>query len=64
MNLIPSRVDCTLEIALRSTPTAASNTQKRRGLSKFLKPSARWKSHRLYRNSSFCWISRIGRVVG
>jgi len=30
MNLIPSGVDCTLEIAVRSTPTPASNTQKRR----------------------------------
>ena len=43
MNLILSRIDCTLEIALRSTPTAASNRQKRRRLSKFLKPSARSK---------------------
>lgn len=34
MDLIPSRVDYTFEIAVRSTPTAASNTQKRRRLSK------------------------------
>src|SRR5215472_13700858 len=47
MNLIPSRVDYTFEIAIRSTPTAASNTQKRRRLSKFLKPSARWESQAL-----------------
>ena len=47
MNLIPSRVDYAFEIAVRSTPTAASNTQKRRRLSKFLKPSARCKSQAL-----------------
>ena len=42
MNLILSRVDCTLEIAVRTTPTAASNTQERRRLSKFLNPTEMW----------------------
>ena len=47
MNLILSRVDYTFEIAIRSTPPAASNTQKRRRLGKFLNPSSRWKSQAL-----------------
>src|SRR6185369_17043081 len=42
MNPISWRVDYTFEIVVRSTPTAASNTEKLRGLSKFLKSCARW----------------------
>jgi len=47
MNLVSSGVNDTLEIAIRSTPSAASTTLKRRKRSTFFESSARWKSRGL-----------------